>query len=145
MEDRAIANRHDVNIHLDELCKAEIISNEMVKNMRHSANQSKIVKNYEKLCSGATYIPIEVAVSFQEDERDRTIKITRNNTNNQRNGIQLSFNRYWPYYIYPCQSVQFFVAFETICQTISTCVSTADIIQICLFIILSVNGGTVMT
>ena len=103
VEDRAIANRHDVNIHLDELCKAEIISSEMVKNMRHSANQSKIVKNYEKLCSGATYIPIEVAVSYQEDEGDRTIKVTRNNTNNQRNGIQLSFNRYWPNYIYPCQ------------------------------------------
>ena len=65
VEDRAIANRHDVNIHLDELCKAEIISSEMVKNMRHSANRSKIVKNYEKLCSGASYILIEVAVSFQ--------------------------------------------------------------------------------
>ena len=46
VEDRVITNRHDANVHLDEVCKAEIISSEIIKNMRHSADQSKIVKNY---------------------------------------------------------------------------------------------------
>ena len=47
VENRAIANRHDVNIHLGNLCKAEIIPSEIVKNTRHSANQNKTVKIYK--------------------------------------------------------------------------------------------------
>ena len=47
VEDRAITNWHDANAHLDELHKVDIASSGMVTRMRHSPNQSKIVKNYE--------------------------------------------------------------------------------------------------
>ena len=38
VEDRTIANRHDVNAHIDELCKADVMPSEMVKKTRHSSN-----------------------------------------------------------------------------------------------------------
>ena len=43
-EDRSIANRLDINIHLNSLVKHKIISSEMANDMRNSAQYSKNVK-----------------------------------------------------------------------------------------------------
>jgi predicted GIY-YIG superfamily endonuclease len=105
-ENRAIFNRHDINTHLDTLCKHKIISSEMVENMRNSAQHYALHFDYEKYYKGATYVPFHSAITFQEDNRDRTISITYDNQdNNQEQHVRTKFNRYWPKVIYPCQTM----------------------------------------
>jgi hypothetical protein len=106
VENRAISNRFDINTHLDTLCKHDIISSEMVNNMRSSAHQFASQTDFKKYYKGATYVPIRAAVTFQEDNRDRTIAITYNNSNgNEDENIKVKFIRYWPKVIYPCQAL----------------------------------------
>ena len=49
IENKAIYNRHDINAHLDELCKNKIISSQMVSDMRLNSNvycsQCETIKN----------------------------------------------------------------------------------------------------
>ena len=105
VENRAIHNRLDVNLHLDTLCKHKIISSEMVNDMRNCSYHFSNERNYEPLYRGATYVPLHAAVMFQNDNNNhRNIKITHTSSDgNPNHNITIKFNRYWPTLIYPCQ------------------------------------------
>ena len=105
VDNRAIHNRLDVNLHLDALCKHKIISSEMVNAMRKCSYRYSNEINYERLHRGATYVPIHAAVIFQNDNNNnRNIKITYTSSDGNPNHNKIiKFNRYWPTLIYPCQ------------------------------------------
>jgi hypothetical protein len=80
VENRAISNCYDINTHLDTLCKHEIISREMVNNMRSSAHNFALRTDFKKYFRGASYVLFHAAMTFQEDNRDRTIAIAHSNS-----------------------------------------------------------------
>ena len=104
IEDRCIQNRFDTNAHLDTLVKHKIISNEMVQCMRNSSQKFSRETQYQKYYKGATFIPVEIAISIQEDIGDRTIAIIYNHSSDSNApGVEVKFPRYWPLHLYPCQ------------------------------------------
>ena len=107
IEDRCIHNRHDINMHLDTLVKAKVISSETAENMRESANDLPNERRYKRLSKGATFVPIRAAVGFQEEMNENSIVITYDNRNNNTEvnpGVRVKITRYWPLYLYPCQN-----------------------------------------
>ena len=104
VEDRAIGNRFDVNLHLDTLHKNNIISNEMVKNMRESSKafNNERQRDLRRYKYGATYVPLEAAIAFQQDALDRTISITIPSHYYTEDAVVLKISRYWPKVLYPC-------------------------------------------
>ena len=101
-ESKAVANRLDINIHLDTLCNEKIISSETVKSIRDKATQFKNETDIKPYTYGATFVPYKVAIALQECTRDRIISLRVLDHNNQ-NGIIVKFQRYIPLFIYPCQ------------------------------------------
>ena len=65
VERRAIYNRFDINAHLNVLCKNKIISEVHASDMRKDAENVCANKDFTKLYMGGTYVPMEVAMSYQ--------------------------------------------------------------------------------
>ena len=74
-EDRSIQNCYDINAHLDTLCKHNVISSDMVQNMRYSAEQDALVHNYSDLYKWATYVPLKTAIELQDDTSNKIITL----------------------------------------------------------------------
>ena len=94
IEDRSISNRFDVKLHLNNLCESDVISKEMAKDMTESAEYYNTNNDLKKYYYGATYIPIEAAIAFQQDAIDRSITLNIPNRNSNQNGISIKFSRY---------------------------------------------------
>ena len=89
-----VSNRFDINSHLDLLCKHKIISSEMAKTMRESAHDFSVDIDYKKYYVGGTYVPLDVAISFQADNEDRNVMIYFNNHRNENMDTRVCFKRY---------------------------------------------------
>ena len=107
IEDKAISNRFDVKLHLNSLCNNNIISTEMAETMTESANYFNSTNDLRKYYYGATYIPLEAAIAYQQDIIDRNITIIIPNRNEYEDGIKIKIGRYWPKFLYPCHQTSF--------------------------------------
>ena len=105
VEMREIYNRFDIYAHLNVLCKNKIISEVHAKDIRKDAENVYANKDFTKLYMGGTYVPMEVAMSYQRENKERTISIR---IPGGINDVVVKVERYWPYYIYPCQKVSNF-------------------------------------
>ena len=75
--------------------------------MRESSKSFHEKNKIRKYQQGATFVPLEAALSFQHDILDRTIEVTVDNQVANNDGINLKFSRYWPKILYPCHQSSF--------------------------------------
>ena len=64
-ECKGIANRYDVNPHLDVLCKHKVISSETDNSMRNKAQKSNYKNVNDNYSKGTTYSPFKYPIGFQ--------------------------------------------------------------------------------
>ena len=108
IENKSIANRFDLGVHLDSLVEEDIISSETANVMKESSKEYNESNKLRQYYAGATFVPLKAAISFQQDLLDKTIEVTIPSRNMLEDGIKIRFNRYWPKNLYPCHQSTYF-------------------------------------
>ena len=62
--------------------------------------------DFNKYYEGATYVPLEAAISFLEVNKSQSKQAIMDDLG--QNGGAVTFNKLWPYVIFPCQNMTSF-------------------------------------
>jgi hypothetical protein len=106
IEARTIQNRPDINALLNNLVKERVISKFAADEKRKESSRISEGTNFQKYISGATYVPLHVAMKLQQSlaNPSKTIVII-DNRGDALPDIPVEVKVCWPVYIYPCQSM----------------------------------------
>lgn len=122
-EARSIANRPDINAHLNSLVDDEIMSDFLAEDKRKHAVEFSQEVNYEHYTYGSTYVPLEAAMVMQRENSDRSVEVIVNG-----DGDTVTINKYWSSTLYPCQQMTSHgIAFPTIPKLQSSSVKTKNV------------------
>ena len=106
-ESMYILNRPDINSLLNQLVDERAISKHTAYDKRSYAKEVYNNFNFEPYITGATYVPLECALQMKHDVIDPSttavIDDRVDENGNHLNDITMSFKKYWPSVLYPCQ------------------------------------------
>lgn len=102
-EGRSIAHRPDINSLLNKLVEDKIITKCVAEGLRKDSERIMKNKNVSKYTKGATYVPLDVAMSLQKETLSLETTAILDNRDNNQEDIQVKFRKMWPEDIYPCQ------------------------------------------
>ena len=107
-EARSVANRSDMKGLLKGLVDEGIISNNHADSIEEYSKHCSEETDYSNYKIGATYVPLEVALSMKREGRNRECDVTIDDDENE--GVLLppytrKFKRIWPLYLYPLQTM----------------------------------------
>ena len=121
-ESWSIINRPDINALLNDLVKDKSITKVVANDKRNYTTAVSENTNFEKYCIGATYVPLEYTILMKKDllNSGGIIKSIIDDRGVDANGnqlpeITLSYPKYWPSILYPCQKMDKYGAmFQTV-------------------------------
>ena len=104
-ESRAIRKRPDMKGLLSTLAEEKVISKFIASERLAEAMEVTEGICYDKYMSGGTYVPLNVALEMQNETTNGIKKISVAIVHSTSETTEITVDRYWPVYIYPCQTM----------------------------------------
>ena len=105
-ESYTIAYRPDINSLLSQLVDEKHLSSCIVNTKREEAKVQNADVDFDSSINGATYVPLNVAIKFEQalQKNIQSATVIVDNRANDEQEYNLHFNKPWPLCRYPCQT-----------------------------------------
>lgn len=109
-EARSLANRPDTNSLLTQLVNEHVIGESIANSRRIEAIDMTRNIDFYPFHRSATYVPLDIAMSFQRDTMEKEIEAVLDDREDDEPDVIRKFKKCWPTHIYPCQTNDIFGA-----------------------------------